>query len=865
MDPLSVTASVLALATAAQQTGKYLKDLHSMMGQLPGRLHTLNNEIADLELILQSVADLIRQTELPLSAGLGEAQTDAAPASGFVGSANEKSKGDDGNTDNVSFADSAKPERPTEDLTAKHLTTEKETDPSYNLEDVAGIVSRAKGYLDELRTLVTEIQQAGGNSKTARLSRVRRFRKELPRLNGIQENITHVKANLNILLGAANTRQMQRMHLELIDVSTTFLTEDFLEHSLVARRQDDTLNKIVEYLERVHTRVDRVETMLAQQHERYEQSQVALLGPSPPYSKHPPPLHSSSASSQFAHVDDLPSSAPSGQLQAVNFRVANRNRTCQSGCRCACHRPSRKNTPSIVDRIFGQLFVGYAGIPVVTPKCDDTECRNRQQPQIQAEYWFPAGVFWSQILRFQATFNANTGPQFQLKTLRRVPDSAEAVTFAMKGDIEGLKSLFRRGLASPVDVSDTRGYSLLRWALYSNQYRTCQYLVYAGADPDYRPKALTDNSPRNKASDIILQGGLSRETVEALSCMTSDSEWIEEQNFPRIHKLVTGLMIGDLAEELTKHPEAVNAQDAMGRTPLLWAAARGDEDAVVTLLNFGADPNIIDVQWSGPVAYSADRNHTACTRILLEAGAETDVKLPPGYKIGSPLNCAARNASDPLLIKTLLDFGAKVDACGVDGRTALIHAARINRPDFALLLLEHNADINAVSTAGHTPLTTAIMCNSHEVLKLLLDRWQDYNDCPRLKGPHLLKITAQYADLETVMILSTTNHFKLKYDMNYSTGDFETLLGERHDADEKLVKAFSDFLSIIREQLSDETLMEGGMRFRTPSPACSAGYDTESVATDEFEDALMDLKLDDAGSGSQSAVKINPHTGKGLI
>lgn len=50
----------------------------------------------------------------------------------------------------------------------------------------------------------------------------------------------------------------------------------------------------------------------------------------------------------------------------------------------------------------------------------------------------------------------------QLKTLRRIPDSAEAITFAMNGNIEGLKSLFGRGLASPVDVSDTRGYSLLR-------------------------------------------------------------------------------------------------------------------------------------------------------------------------------------------------------------------------------------------------------------------------------------------------------------------------------------------------------------------------------------------------------------------
>ena len=42
------------------------------------------------------------------------------------------------------------------------------------------------------------------------------------------------------------------------------------------------------------------------------------------------------------------------------------------------------------------------------------------------------------------------------------PDSASFVTLALEGDIEGLKDLFARGLASPRDVSATRGYPILR-------------------------------------------------------------------------------------------------------------------------------------------------------------------------------------------------------------------------------------------------------------------------------------------------------------------------------------------------------------------------------------------------------------------
>ena len=55
----------------------------------------------------------------------------------------------------------------------------------------------------------------------------------------------------------------------------------------------------------------------------------------------------------------------------------------------------------------------------------------------------------------------NPGPQLQLPTKRKVPDAAQSIWFALKGDIDGLKNLFSQGLASPRDVSDSRGFSLV--------------------------------------------------------------------------------------------------------------------------------------------------------------------------------------------------------------------------------------------------------------------------------------------------------------------------------------------------------------------------------------------------------------------
>ncbi|KAJ5951075.1 uncharacterized protein N7479_009488 [Penicillium vulpinum] len=144
---------------------------------------------------------------------------------------------------------------------------------------------------------------------------------------------------------------------------------------------------------------------------------------------------------------------------------------------------------------------------------------------------------------------------------------------ALNGNIDGLKYLFSKGLASPRDVSTTRGYSVLRWALYGKQYETCEFLIHAGADTDYRPISASDNSPRNKACHFLLKGGLSDTAVGALRIIAKNSyleDFIDEARFTKTH---LGLSILSLEDQITHSPEDINAVDAMGRTALAWAAA----------------------------------------------------------------------------------------------------------------------------------------------------------------------------------------------------------------------------------------------------------------------------------------------------
>jgi hypothetical protein len=88
-------------------------------------------------------------------------------------------------------------------------------------------------------------------------------------------------------------------------------------------------------------------------------------------------------------------------------------------------------------------------------------CQDRQHATATVECWFPSW-FVSMNLRLHLTYLSRFGKEFQLSTTKRVADDSQSNTFAMRGNIEGLKHLFTQGLAGPRDVSDSRGYTLMR-------------------------------------------------------------------------------------------------------------------------------------------------------------------------------------------------------------------------------------------------------------------------------------------------------------------------------------------------------------------------------------------------------------------
>lgn len=141
MDPLSVAASAVTVAMLAGRICTAFADLRSLCRSLPGRLHALNNEVTDLEIILIELASLVERRAVLLNS-----QQSAIP----------------------------------------HL------------------LKNANIKLVELHNIVDRLRTICQDTKIPIIA-VSIFRKEQGRLQMLQEDIRSVRCNLNILLGASNS------------------------------------------------------------------------------------------------------------------------------------------------------------------------------------------------------------------------------------------------------------------------------------------------------------------------------------------------------------------------------------------------------------------------------------------------------------------------------------------------------------------------------------------------------------------------------------------------------------------------------------------------------------------------------------
>ncbi|KAF3920185.1 Ankyrin-1 [Arthrobotrys entomopaga] len=670
------------------------------------------------------------------------------------------------------------------------------------------IVGRIKSHLTALGEALDRAGKAAGSGNVYKvLGRAPIWWKWDVQFQKFQTDIRTAKENLNLILGVSNSRDLNHIFLELRQITLMAANSQVLSNQQTWNL-DQHQSALVSLLDRQYQGVmERFDALSQEVRDKLHADDEK--------SKEPPGYYESSAH------------------ETVRVLVSHRS-PCRSYCPCSCHakRKTSISIPGPLESLVGKLFVGYTGLPFFSKKCDFRGCKDEQTVSATFEYWFP-WWFVSKNMKVDVKYLPSLGPQLQLSTVRRVPDDAPSISFAMSGNIEGLKYLFSEGLASPRDVSNSRGFTLMRWALYGgmHQHETVKFLISQGATVD-------ENSYDN-VWDFVFRGKCNETEERMLRCVTEsgDGDWVEEQNFPLVHRIIFGLSPKLLAVELEERPDAVYMTDSQGRTALDWATARVQLDEMALLLAHGADPNNMDVTGRTAVLHAVDSHNVPCLTLILEGGGNPNPKMPKGIFRSSPLTAAGFGGM-PEMLKVLLKFGADPNACNPEGLTALHSVARTKSVDCALLLLEWGADLNAVSQNGVTPLTTAIMHNNHAVLRLFVDRGFEYVSTSRLYlGPQLLPIIAEYSDKETMSILASSQPLKLSYDLSVDglTAAHE-ILQRRRDCNEELSQAFKDLIAIAEAGYASvrsiDSLQEAGLVF----------YSARSSFHSDLADALYTLE-----------------------
>ncbi len=236
-------------------------------------------------------------------------------------------------------------------------------------------------------------------------------------------------------------------------------------------------------------------------------------------------------------------------------------------------------------------------------------------------------------------------------------------------------------------------------------------------------------------------------------------------------------------ERLMKLGADPNKRNDANATALMWAATEMDKTKV--LLSHGADVNARSSDMRTPLMIAARKpGNSAVVRMLLDKGANPNPNPHPSAE-SSPLLDAA-TAGDAASLEMLIAKGAEVKPVGELALSMavamecskclpLLTAGEIDKQDYSLaladiaitgdvnavkIMLDHGADVNIVDPLGRTPLMYAAASDNLplEEVKMLVEHGADVNARDSHKrGPDsgwtALDIARQHGDTPIVAFL----------------------------------------------------------------------------------------------------------------
>ncbi|XP_064514778.1 inversin isoform X5 [Pseudopipra pipra] len=236
----------------------------------------------------------------------------------------------------------------------------------------------------------------------------------------------------------------------------------------------------------------------------------------------------------------------------------------------------------------------------------------------------------------------------------------------------------------------------------------------------------------------------------------------------------------ETVEVFLKHPSVKDDSDLEGRTSFMWAAGKGSDDVIRTMLTLKLDIDInMTDKYAGTALHAAALSgHVSTVKLLLEHKAQVDaldvMKHTPLFR--------ACEMGHKEVIQTLIKGGARVDLVDQDGHSPLHWAALGGNADVCQILIENKINPNVQDYAGRTPLQCAAYGGYINCMVVLLENNADPNIQDK-EGRTALHWLCNNGYLDAIKLLlgfdAFPNHME-NSEERYTPLDY-ALLGEHHE------------------------------------------------------------------------------------
>ncbi|PNH45774.1 hypothetical protein VD0004_g2207 [Verticillium dahliae] len=399
---------------------------------------------------------------------------------------------------------------------------------------------------------------------------------------------------------------------------------------------------------------------------------------------------------------------------------------CQTTCPCNCHVRTAIRSPTWVRGVLGSLFLSYAGSPISgRPDCNYMPCKRSKSVGTAYTYHFPSWMVAKAVF-FEMSKNDLLGysASWTLHIPKVLSDGDPIWRFINYGTVPQVIDILAKKQVSACDMNRD-GKSLLHFAVEWERPDICKYLLTQGVSRFFQDD--TGFTASMMACEKVLPPTASKERIEKqdqLRQVFQDDDLAETMDFPPLTLAILRLPEADFATHLDLNFTSINAQDTLGRTPLIWATALRKPLIAQLLVDYGADTSLTDKHSKTALHWAMISQSRDVAEVLINGSANLEARDVFGR---TALHEVAKVAQSADMINLLLDSGAVLDAKDARyERTPLYLATYHGRTENMTVLLDRGADIEVLGPiSGHTPLLAAVAYNRSASVELLLSRGAD--------------------------------------------------------------------------------------------------------------------------------------------